>query len=754
MAQRIIQFISLALISTNLYEIVVAQDVSSCQELWRKDIKRGDLRCSAGNNLGFANLLMMQGVYCFNNGTGLCKGFSGRFEFYFNTWNDEIIGPVEKSQYVDEYGYHERVPVSYNINGEIQYADKSINWAKQFKKTVENNPISLLSINEFNWCSYTDNDWWPYKSSIRDKKSAGKYLIYFYNRQSCIVNSETNEKQHFNTRFLHNSSLRIDLDINPTIFAMEDKLAGEVRLVKHRRQHWYELDYEVIPSPKENLRLFVRISPTEKLPSKINGTSGPIIPASAYQKYTDMCVTDYYQHRKDQKNGHLVLSFCGVDPVEIADYTYVEYKRGLKIVNEVAIHGIPRYPSSTERFYGVNVTQDWQWEVFASDGLTFSATTTIPINGSTDKVRVISLYAKFEKDPVDIYDENYPTPYLSDYVATYKQNGRSGDWKFERDSKAMRLTNLNYVDDIAYLYKCNSILVIFGPLYSELPADKFDLSTKAQIDSIDSLQVWEMTSAFFAMPDSDSIWFYHRTNYIAEHKYTCGQQGELVRATKNGGYRARVGPNLPNFYNDIVSGAKPRYNEDFSEEYLLKTLGVFKGPLGNPDAPDPSRYPIGDIGPAQPQTEGSSLLVYIILGVAIVLILAMCIACLVTLRRRHKRRTNYTATQRSGMSSSPKSISKRSGLSSVSHFGKSKRSGLGSNRHGSKERSRRSSMGLSPSKSKATVRSSSPTKSMGSQAFNRGIKTKRSSNLDKVKTFGSHPETTRSSNTVSSKKSI
>lgn len=666
---------------SNYFELVLV--LSACLfavnafkqcDLWNKSIKKP---CNTRSLQGFSNLISMSGAYCFNNGSGICKGFSGRFEYLFNTFTDEFLGPVPESQYVDSNGYHERVPVSYNVNGSIQYADKSINWAKQFKKTIEDNPISLLSINEFNWCAYTENDWWPYTTAIRDMKSNGRYLIYFFNRQSCIVDTETNDRQHYNTRFLHNSSLRIDLDINPVIFAMEDRLNNDIRLVKHRRQHWYEVSYEVVKQPKNDIRLFVKMSDTEKLPSKINSTSGPLIPAVAYDKYVDFCISDHYQKRAG-KNSILVPAGCGFDPPEIADYTYAEKKYGSPVINEVHIHSIPRFPSSTENFYGVHVRLDQDWEIFARDGLSFSATTTIPVNpekcnpslgNSLCQMRVISLYSKFRNYPKDLYDENYPTPYIADYIATYKPNRgslESSDWQFERDSKSKEVKNLNYVDDIAYLYECKSILVIFGPLYTELPTS-FDMSTKAPIDSIYELGLWEMTSAFFNMPDTNTLWFYHRYNYVTSHTYTCGSKsGVLVTATRSGKYYPRAGPSTPKFFRSAPPTGE--LDHDHSEEAFFQLLGVFKGDLSNPEAPDPSRYPIGNIGPAQPQKERSNVLVYIIIGVGIILILAMCIACLATLRRRHRKRMQRSmrpmSTMRSGLGGSNISRSQRSALSS------------------------------------------------------------------------------------------
>lgn len=685
--------------------------------LWNSKMKKDNEKCKteelrSDQNLGFKNLLQLNGAYCFNNGSGICKGFSGKFEFYFNTFTDEILGPAPSTNYSDKNGYHMRVPQSYNINGEIQYVDKSINWAKQFKLTIENNKISLLSINEFNWCAYTENDWWPYKTAIKDKKSNGRYLIYFYNRQSCIIDTQktTNNRQHFNTRFKQNSSLRIDLDYNPTIFAMEDHLANDIRLVKHFRQHWYEVPYEVIQSPKQNVRLFLRMDDNETLPSKINETSGPIVPAVAYSKYTDLCVSDYYQYRNGTgKNARLVQHGCGLDQAEIADLTYPQFKQTKPIIlNEVHLHSIPRYPEAIQGFYGIDVRNDEDWMRYAKDGFSFSATTTIPIDNSTDKVRVLSLYSKFQ-EAFDEYDENYPTPYISDYIATFE----GGNWKFDRETNKKELKNLNYVDDIAYLHKCDTILIIFGPLYTELAAKDFDISSKATLDSIYNLNLWELTSAFFAVPESDSIWFYHRSNYISEHKYTCANgPNNLVTAKRVGGYHRRMGTNPPPLFQQIKYGG--RINLDYSEEYLMQTLGVFKGTIV-PEPPDPEKYPIGSIDPPKPQSERSGLLIYIIVGIGLVLILAMCIACLVTLRRRHRRRDHLGAS------------TARSGALGSQFVSKSRRSALASGSVASTPRSSNLSMTPTNRSSMKTSHSSRSTPSLGRSPTKRSTMTNKPS---------------------------
>lgn len=237
------------------------------------------------------NVPLLDGAYCFNNRSGICKGFSGKFEFLFDTFKNRVIGPMPKySDDMDDNGYHKRVHVSYNTKSEINYFDRSINWARQYKKRIGNKRLSLLSSNDFNWCGFVENDLWPYKSAIKyPAEDEGEYRIYFFNRQSCIykyTHGVIRGRQHFGTRFLHNSSLRIDLDMNPTIFVMEDAIAVphyDKRLVKHLRQHWYEVPFRVIENPTKSIRYFVKMSETEQEPSKINYTSGPLFTSHAYR---------------------------------------------------------------------------------------------------------------------------------------------------------------------------------------------------------------------------------------------------------------------------------------------------------------------------------------------------------------------------------------------------------------------------------------------------------------------------------------
>lgn len=694
------------------------------------EVSGSEEKCGkAAGKTSTPNLPLIGGAYCFNNKSGICKAFAGRYEFFYNSFEDKFLYSAPKSKWVDQHGYHERVPVSYTTYGEILYADQSINWARRFAANeLKGKNISLLSTRNINWCSFVADNHWPYKSAIEYQK----YKIYFFNRQSCIVDSSvaTQPKQHFNTRFLQNSTVRIDLDMNPTIYAMEDNVVGnEIRLVKHRRQHWYEVGFKVLKKPREDLDYFVDMDPKDKKPCRICG-GRPILPNTAYRAFSNRCLDDAFHERTDDNNAHLVTEFCGIDQTEIADFPIVIHKKYPNdgFVLEVDLHNIPRRPNTTTNFFGVSFKNDEEWKIFAKDGVTFSAATTIP-TANDNKVRVVMLYARFKLGVVGDarYDEYDPLPYIADYEATFIPNPRGGkregQWLYDRDSAQVEAKNLNYVDDIAYLYKCNSLLVIFGPLYSELPVgQKITPDTKGPVDSIYSLGIWELANAFFAMPDgSNVLWVYYRTNHIAEHRYECTKP--LVTAKRQGAYQARYGPGIGPPFFTYASAV-------IHEETLFKHIGVYKGEINSGDAPDPQKYEGLYAPPPKPLEEKNQTYLYIIIAIGILLIVIMAIICMIAVRRRIRRRRLMKTVRSTALDDgSHAEKSARSLLSWLPGFGgpsavnRTQRSALSSRpsrSSGRTPRTVRSDRGSSPSSSRhsATVRSPSmSSRSRGSHAI-------------------------------------
>lgn len=695
-----------ALILVAYFVQQISGSVDSCADLWNTKIKRSDKRCKplTGND-GLSNLPIFSAVYCFNNGSGVCKAFSGRFEFYFNPFEDKIIGPAPQSQFVDSFGYHSRMPVSYTISGQPLYADRSINWARKWAKQSNegNSKLNLLDMNTFNWCGYTVNDYWPYKSSMRDP--TGRYQIYFFNRQSCIYDNSTGKRIHYNTRFLHKSGLRIDLDPNPTIFALEDLLAKKKVLIKHRRQHYYEVNYEV---QDYNGGLFILMTefPEDDKNHLIVGAR-TLLTHEAYKNYTDVCVNDWHSQPSETegatRNRRLVLGQCGVDGTEIADIPIVGGKD--QLVLEVSLHGIPRTVLESQEMFRVKTSDDKVWEKFAADGLTYTAMTTFRPDSFEGKeayqntVKVIMIAAEYFVNPKDPKDEHYPEPVIFQYN-TKKTLYRDGDYTWQNTSEIERrpFKFMNYPDDIAYLYRCKSILLVFGPLYQTLPADKFGPDVRARVDSIYDLGAYEPIAAFFADPSagSNDLWLYHRMNWMTNVKYSCGNGPDgPVTAKPSGKYYPRAGDLLPPILH-LKSVKLPYDYPSWSEEHFFKALGVYKGDTDRPEAPDPTKFPLGEVAPPEPAIESDNMWIYILIALAVLIIIAMCIICLVTTRRRRKRREqerlHSMTTNRSGMSKTNGSSlpSVRSGMhSGSSRAGRSIRSGMtsGGSRTGKSVRS-------------------------------------------------------------------
>jgi len=628
------------------------------------------------NDEVFKNVPHINAAHC--DKQNKCKMLAGRFEFYYDVLNGTILGPVT-GEHINPNGIHKRVPISYTPDGKVLTNDRVINWAIAYVK--EGRKFNLLNSQQFNWCKYAPENNWPYKASFNDQKSKGRYNVYFFNRQSCIYDTVTKQTQHFNTRFLHKSNLRIDLDYNPAIFPIHDPLNGDVRLVKHYRQHWYESSYEILVNPTPKLKYFIKINPNQELPSIINDTSGPLISRNAYRSKTDICLSNFYQNRVG-KNGRLLTTGCGFDQTEIADTNPVYGKQlGESYrVMEIDLHTIPRHPKENQGFFGVNTSDDNNWQAFANDGVSFSASTSWQTEGqkASNKVNSLLVYSKYLAEPPDIYDEFYPMPYLS-----LKENTLVGD-QWSRETKTDNPEKfLNYVDDIAYLHLCGTILVVFGPLYTEFPQDKFNLKDEAPVGAIIDLGLYETTNAFFAdYAEPGMLYFYFRLNYIAKYSYTCATgQAKLVTAKIVDKYHRKVGTDD---YKNL--GKKPNnwdLENNYSEEEFFRELKILSGPvLAEP--PDPRDYPL-ETESLRPIGSDLTWLYYFAAAVAI-LILIMIILCLFVVRKVRKRhaprpgigifptfRSGMTSlaadppTRRSSMplSTGPDPVSRRSGLTEI-----------------------------------------------------------------------------------------
>lgn len=561
----------------------------------------------------FPNIPSLTGAFCYNNQSGLCKGFSGRFEFQFNTDADQILGPMSKySSDIDEFGYHLRVPVSYNIRGHINYADSSINWARQFQKEHGGKHMSLLSTKDFNWCEYAKDDNWPYKSAIKDAKSDGRYHIYFYNHQSCIIDTQTGQQSFSNSRFVSDKFLEHpDLDINPTIFAMEDGFADppyDIRLVRYRLQASYEVSFSVVRTTEA--KYLVKVSKYASR-GKIKDAA-PFFGRDAYRRFSDACIGNNSRLGTELEKQEVA---CGFGTKEVIGESILKCEEpdGQELDECMTQTILPSIESPDE-----TIQNDFITRIKSLDGAfnIIFASTNVPSPNDKYKIRELVLRANYINE----------TKQLETMIVEvlYNYNVTANVWQSQVKSQES-VPNLNYVDDIAYLYKCRTILVIFGPLYSELPEDQFDVSTARPVHSIYDLSIWELATAFFNKIGTNELYVFHRTNWVQKLAYTCGQDESLSTAKKVGRYFPVAGVHANQ--NLGIKGVSSDYDTDVSEEYFWELLKIFKGDrLSRIDAPDPELY--------NTFADRTGLWIYTALSLVILVTLVVCIAVVIIRRRR------------------------------------------------------------------------------------------------------------------------
>lgn len=308
----------IALFSSSLndqagYLIIGSDAKTTCEELFNHRVVLGVNGTCAANTMsgakGIQSLLLMDGVHCFNDNTGLCKAFSGKFEYYFNSFEDKYHGiSVERKP---KLGFHkDRVPLSYNVDGNLRFVDTSILWATEYVNSNDQNRFNLLDSSSFNWCEDLQSvEVWPYKSALKISSSQNPRLpssfsaaqtmeinynvtfnVYFYNGQTCFIESSNKlnrtgniKRKHFDIHTqMHYHKLLIDFDKNPTIFKMQDQSAGTLKLVKHKHYVWSDADMELEirdkPQPEVIHIPLTTIKPTTKVPAIIvsNVTAGNI----------------------------------------------------------------------------------------------------------------------------------------------------------------------------------------------------------------------------------------------------------------------------------------------------------------------------------------------------------------------------------------------------------------------------------------------------------------------------------------------
>lgn len=663
----------------------------------------------------FTNLMLYKGVYCSREpNIDKCQAFTGRIEYEIDIKRNKFLGTVSKRAYSNSYGWHERVPISYRIDGSMRYADESIHWWYERSPLVNRKNHSLLMSTTtqgrpgLNWCLFYDK--WPVKSSFLD--STGQYKIYFFSRQSCIMriaNLEPDSLYHYNTRFQHNTTLRIDNDINPTIFPVkaidinrrtkrqkndkkEDKsvkpdkkpptpkndppktgnnTSVKMHLVKHHRQHFDVQDFEIIESPANATRFFIKMY---NLPQGENWLEqrGPLISFDGYKGKTKLsCMTDFYSLREDKFNAYMVESFQGVDQPETCEAIKGRYYH-------VGLHSIPR-EDKRDTFFGFDTyfdDKDANWKQFAYDGYTVTAFTVYPID--KDKYKVIGLIAEYKKvlggkTYWETYNENYPKTYFIKYDMRMGSfgNGYTFDPTFfqaisSSSSEKHQVDNLNYIDDIAYLPKCKTIVTVFGPVYNEIPAELFSPEATAPIRSIYELGLYTTIGALFSV--GDKLYAHVHNEYVTVVTYTCGNQNGRGYVTGEPAYGGR----LKHVFEYFPKGKSSIYKN--IPEFMLSRSGLYIENIDEQEmisrltAPNPLLYPLPALYDIEALNTDYTLL-YLFIGLALALVILMGLICLATMRKKHRRwqdvfgsvATLRSALQPSIIGSSPTARSNLSG---------------------------------------------------------------------------------------------
>lgn len=636
-----------------------------CQSNWARE---GKLRSSDGNcrpeqdsrSQMYPNVPLISAAHCYNDGSALCKAIAGRFEFTFNL-NTGELKPVGASRWVDSQGFHKRVPVAYTLKGNPLYFDRSLQWARQY--TRKSGPINLLS--GFEWCRFAIENVWPYKTAFFDHD--GVHAIYFFNRQTCIHNTKTGEFNFFNTRFQGTSLQLIDFDLNPVIFAVWDKLANETLLVKHKRLHWqqsgWKLHEPIYDGNGSARQLEIKPIPSNRPCLTCKGQL--LFSNSSFKRLTTMCLNDYYQIQANKEEPDRADKFdedCGLSQTETAVYL----PNGQ--IYEISQHNGHRSNAPSSHYMlkqGSAPLPDSDCKEYKVEFDSYIASTDVLLpkqdREELPRHRLITLLTKNnragEVPPFkDLGRGLYPIPKLVMQEAIFV-GGNS--WDFNETIFNIDSTKLNYVDDIVYLLQCDTILTIFGPLYTEHPAAKFSVEQAAPAGPISNLDVHEPVNAATADRDNN-LFFYLRTNYLLWTKYTCNA-ASLTTAVKQADYFTRFGgSNQPALALSIFQPGN--LVPPITEERLFSDVGLYRG-SAKPDAPNSDNFPYQD-----PDVDsGVPAWAWILAFVVFLIIVALSLAGYL----RYKKATSEPQP-RSFVEQKPLSLNSRLPLSSLL----TKRSGM------------------------------------------------------------------------------
>lgn len=379
-------------------------------------------------------------------------------------------------------------------------------------------------------------------------------------------------------RFTGLQNSYIDYEANPLTFVMETNakfLKLRYLYIRNKHQYWTENLYQfndvTLPFPiDESIR-----NNTEK-------TNHILSNRAIEMGRKDICITSEFQLSPTSlrpEGTAIVGDYCGTNEVEFADWISLAPSRRGEVNESRIFNQPPLTGDDSYVFYGETTN------FFKNSNYSITAMTTIPLN--LDEVRVIMIYTLFKDRRHHGHTDD---TFLVSYDATFDPNNPDGErWTTTRsESKPVR-GDVNFIDDMAYLHSCGTILVIYGPLYNEIPPEFItDINRNTTVGSIDRLGLNEMVNAFFANPDERHIYFYHRTNYVAKHEYTCAKNRtgtSLVTAKKLGNYKYRHGKDMfEDIFRKIPDSADGVYN--YYEEKYFQDLDIFRGDIGIPDAPD------------------------------------------------------------------------------------------------------------------------------------------------------------------------
>ncbi|KAG9510493.1 hypothetical protein GZH46_00959, partial [Fragariocoptes setiger] len=676
-----------------------------------------------------ANLITIDTMYCTTERK--CKATAGKLEYWFHLDTGEI---VDKNL----WKVHKNLPISYKLDGQIYYSQYSFQWARQWlnKLLANNQSVALANSNSFNWCDHVP--YWPVQSVFTDRDN--KYAVYWYNRQSCIIyfDGQKLKRKYYHNRF---SDMIDTFELRMSYAAA--KIPGKqpndpAQLFKYSNTYHYLLDYKIITTPKG--RLWLTMEDTNNSTSNIDDRDN-IIPEKAMKKHmpaklNNICLDELYNGWPSPANGFTRPESVDLSPIA---RKYLKTNLATDHTREPVIW---TDDTSDTRWYLWNQASSvfFRDETFVSashldleeDGEAYDFFTTVPLSDtkleahiilkrfrSGPKIKGADPEPRQKPDYEPAYDDRYPRSIYRKVKMELNTKERSGlvepkawlgdvhGWSDVEKAIDTPVPDLNQLDDIAYLYKCKSVIAVFGPFFQEYPADQFHtfIEKPAKLRLLTDLQIYEPVSSLYSDPDSDTLYAVYRRNYVQQIRYSCAGQGDgrKITGSKVGNLKFWSVENKlydclpPTDQKKVRCGRK----HDFYEEKLFAILGLVDGQeiMASRDTDDPYSQPKdpnpeADLDFLNPnrdkvkpsylvQSDSDSMPIWLILVIALVVLLL--ISAMLAAAYVYTRPTNSSADNRpfSSSTQSRSSHSRTSGVSSMrtarsSRLPKTKRASSGS----------------------------------------------------------------------------